>query len=102
MTVAKALLLKIYRGQNMKYNLMKRPNLWNGLSKSPLFIKLYFGGSLIGLILSITLIILRFGFLVYTVDPYYLICVVIISGTLLAMAIVSIKEDGEENKDGGI
>lgn len=54
------------------------------------------------MILSITLIILRFGFLVYTVDPYYLICVVIISGTLLAMAIVSIKEDGEENKDGGI
>ena len=78
----------------------KRPNAWNKLRKSPMFIKLYFFGSLIGLILSITLIILRFDFLLYTVDPYYLICAVVISGMLLAMTIVSIKEDGEENKDG--
>lgn len=44
------------------------------------------------LTLSVTLLILRFAYGVYTVDPYYLICMLIISITLLGTAVVSLKD----------
>lgn len=44
------------------------------------------------LTLSVTLLILRFAYGVYTVDPYYLICMLIISITLLDTAVVSLKD----------
>lgn len=70
------------------------------LKKSPLFIKIYFCGSLVTLITSFMLLILRFIFSFYTIDPYYLICAVIISSTLLKMSVISITENHKENKNG--
>lgn len=44
------------------------------------------------LTLAMTLLVLRFAYGIYTVDPYYLICMLIISITLLGTAVISLKD----------
>lgn len=56
------------------------------------YIKLYLIGSSLGFIVSLSLLIVRFVFNLYTIDPYYLICGLIISLTLFLTVIVSLKE----------
>lgn len=59
-------------------------------------IKRYFITRIAALILLITIIsillIIRFIFKIYIIDPYYLICALIILLGLLSMSIVSYKE----------
>lgn len=54
----------------------------------------------IELLISIGLLVLRYIFKIYTIDPYWLICMLLISSTLLLIVLISIKEDNEnkENK----
>lgn len=58
----------------------------------PLHILLYLTicSAVIGI--SFTLLCLRFIFKVYTVDPYYIICALLISLTLFFTAVVAIKD----------
>lgn len=41
---------------------------------------------------SITLLVLRFVFKVYIVDPYYIICTLLIASTLFFTAVIAIKD----------
>lgn len=56
------------------------------------YIKLYLIGSSLGFIVSLSLLVACFVLNLYTIDPYYLICGLIISLTLFLTVIVSLKE----------
>lgn len=68
--------------------------------KLPKHVKIYlYGGKCIS-ITCILLLILRFRFKLYTIDPYYLICGLIIGLTMFGMAYVTINKTAvnERNK----
>ena len=50
---------------------------------------------------ALTLLILRFGFNIYVIDPYYLICAVIISLGLFATAVATLVDWKEYLKKNG-
>ena len=60
--------------------------------KFPLYIISYllFCGLLIGL--TIFLLVLRFAFHIYTIEPYYLICILLGSTTLFCTVVVAVKD----------
>lgn len=69
-----------------------------GFKKLDTYIKIYLVGSSIGFILCLGLLIIRFIFNLYIIDPYYLICGLIISLGLFLTVIVSLREEKKINK----
>lgn len=58
----------------------------------PIHALLYIAGSSAIAVLAIALLLLRYVSGVYTVDPYFIICALIIALTLLSTAVVSLKD----------
>lgn len=66
--------------------------MYKKFSNLDTFVKAYLACSSIGILLSIVLLVLRFVYNIYIVDPYYLICCLIISTTLFLTVIVSLRD----------
>lgn len=61
-------------------------------NKLPIHILIYMTGSSMVCTIAIILLLIRFVLNIYTIDPYYLICALIISVALFLTAAVAIKD----------